>query len=111
MYLIVGLGNPEEEYANTRHNVGFDAINEFAKRNDIKINRTKFNALYGQGIVKDEKIIVIKPQTYMNLSGTAVRRFRDFYKIEKNKIIIVHDDIDVEERKNKIEKNRRSWNT
>ena len=61
MYLIVGLGNPEGEYANTRHNVGFDTVNEFARRNEIQINRTKYNSLYGQGIVKNEKVIVLKP--------------------------------------------------
>ena len=104
MYLIVGLGNPEEEYANTRHNMGFDVVNEIAKRNEIEINRNKFNSLYGQGIINNEKVILIKPQTYMNLSGTAVRSFKDFYKIEGNKIIIIHDDIDVEEGKIKIRK-------
>ena len=104
MYLIVGLGNPEEEYANTRHNMGFDVVNEIAKRNEIEINRNKFNSLYGQGIINSEKVILVKPQTYMNLSGTAVRNFRDFYKIEGNKIIIIHDDIDVEEGKIKIRK-------
>ena len=104
MYLIVGLGNPEEEYANTRHNMGFDVVNEIAKRNEIEINRNKFNSLYGQGIIYNEKVIIVKPQTYMNLSGTAVRSFKDFYKIEGNKIIIIHDDIDVEEGKIKIRK-------
>ena len=104
MYLIVGLGNPEEEYANTRHNMGFDVVNEIAKRNEIEINRNKFNSLYGQGVINNEKVILVKPQTYMNLSGTAVRSFKDFYKIEGNKIIIIHDDIDVEEGKIKIRK-------
>ena len=104
MYLIVGLGNPEEEYANTRHNMGFDVVNEIAKRNKIDINRNKFNSLYGQGIINNEKVIIVKPQTYMNLSGTAVRNFKDFYKMEGNKIIIIHDDIDVEEGKIKIRK-------
>ncbi len=104
MYLIVGLGNPEEEYANTRHNMGFDVVNEIAKRNEIEINRNKFNSLYGQGIIKNEKVILVKPQTYMNSSGTSVRSFKDFYKIEGNKIIIIHDDIDTPEGKIKIRK-------
>lgn len=95
MYLIVGLGNPEEEYANTRHNIGFDAVNGVAKRNDIQINKNKFNSLYGQGIIKGEKVILLKPQTYMNLSGIAVREFKNFYKIDEDKIIIIHDDIDI----------------
>ncbi len=104
MYLIVGLGNPEGEYANTRHNVGFDTVNEFARRNEIEINRTKYNSLYGQGIVKNEKVIVLKPQTYMNLSGQAVKSFKDFYKIDGKNIIIIHDDIDVKSGTIKIRK-------
>lgn len=96
MYLIVGLGNPEEEYANTRHNIGFDTINEISKLNKIELNRNKFNSIYGQGTINDEKVVLLKPQTYMNLSGTAVRDFRNFFKIEDNKIIIIHDDIDID---------------
>ena len=104
MYLIVGLGNPEEEYSNTRHNMGFDTLNKLAKRNGIEINRNKYNSLYGQGIIKNEKVILVKPQTYMNLSGIAVKQFKEFYKIEGNKIIIVHDDIDIKEGTIKIRK-------
>jgi len=111
LYLIVGLGNPEEEYSNTRHNVGFDAVNEIAKRNNIEINRKKYDSLYGQGIIKNEKVIILKPQTYMNLSGIAVRNFKDFYKIEGKKIIILHDDIDVNPRNYKNKKSRRFRNT
>ena len=76
---------------------GFDTINKIASKNKIEVNRTKFNALYGQGIIKNEKVILLKPQTYMNLSGQAVREFRNFYKIDDYKIIIIHDDIDIEE--------------
>ena len=65
MYIIVGLGNPEPEYSNTRHNMGFDVINKIAQKNDISMNRTKFNAIYGTGVVENEKVILIKPQTYM----------------------------------------------
>lgn len=104
MYLIVGLGNPEENYANTRHNVGFDVINELAQRNKITINRKKYNSLYGQGNIKGEKVILLKPQTYMNLSGMAVREFKNFFKIEDDKVIIIHDDIDIEEGIIKIRK-------
>ena len=104
MYLIVGLGNPEKEYANTRHNVGFDTVNELAKRNEIEINRKKFNSLYGQGVIKNEKVIILKPQTYMNLSGISVRSFKDFYKIDLDKIIIIYDDIDIETGKIKLRK-------
>ncbi len=104
MYLIVGLGNPEKEYSNTRHNMGFDTVNEIALKNGIEINRNKYNSLYGQGSIKNEKVILVKPQTYMNLSGIAVKKFADFYKIEKDKIIIIHDDIDIEAGTIKIRK-------
>ena len=104
MYLIVGLGNPEEEYANTRHNVGFDTVNELAKINGIEINKTKYNSLYGQGVIKGNKVIILKPQTYMNLSGIAVRNFRDFYKILADNIIVIHDDIDIVEGTIKLRK-------
>ena len=80
MYLIVGLGNPEPEYSNTRHNMGFDVINCISKKYKIDVNRIKFNALYGSGEITGEKVILIKPQTFMNLSGQSVREFKKFYK-------------------------------
>ena len=105
MYLIVGLGNPEEEYSNTRHNMGFDTINKLAKKLNIEVNKKKFNALYGSGIVNGQKVILIKPQTYMNLSGEAIIEFKNFYKIDSKDIIVIYDDLD----KNK--KKRWTWNT
>ena len=96
MYLIIGLGNPEEEYSRTRHNMGFDVINKISKKYNIDLNKSKFNSLYGMGTILNEKIILVKPQTYMNLSGEAVRNFKNFYKINNNNIIIIHDDIDIE---------------
>ena len=69
MYLIVGLGNPENEYAKTRHNMGFDAINEIARKNNINIIKEKFKGLYEITTIQSEKSILLKPQTYMNLSG------------------------------------------
>ena len=104
MFLIVGLGNPEDKYSNTRHNVGFDTINEIAKKNKIEMTRSKFDAIYGQGTIGEEKVILLKPQMYMNLSGIPVKKFKDFFKIEDNKIIIIHDDIDVELGKIKVRK-------
>ena len=104
MYLIVGLGNPEPEYSYTRHNMGFDVINKIAKKCEIDISRTKFNGLYGSGIIKDEKVILLKPQTYMNLSGNSVKKIVDFYKIEKEKILVIYDDMDIEPGKIKIRK-------
>ena len=96
MYLIVGLGNPEEEYARTRHNMGFDVINELSDKYKIAVSREKFDGLYGTGELEGEKVILLKPQTYMNLSGDSVTEFVNFYKIEINKVILVYDDIDTE---------------
>ena len=96
MYLIIGLGNPEKEYANTRHNMGFKAINKISENCNIKITHSKFNSEYGMGEIKGEKVIAIKPQTYMNLSGEAIIQFKKFYKIQNSKIIIIYDDIDLD---------------
>ena len=96
MYLIIGLGNPEEEYAKTRHNMGFDTINKISEKYHIKVNKSKFNSLYGTGTIEEEKVILIKPQTYMNLSGEAVRDFMNFYKVTSKEIIVIYDDLDIE---------------
>lgn len=96
MYLIVGLGNPEPEYANTRHNIGFDVINELANQCKIQISKNKFKGLYGEGNINGEKVILLKPQTYMNLSGESIIQFKNFYKISNENIIVVYDDIDLE---------------
>lgn len=96
MYLIVGLGNPEKEYANTRHNMGFDTINEIAKKNNIEINKNKFKGLYGTAIIQGKKVILLKPQTYMNLSGESIKKIADFYNIEPENIIVIYDDIDTQ---------------
>lgn len=95
MYLIVGLGNPEEEYSNTRHNMGFDVINEITKNTGIKVTKSKFNALYGIGEINGKKVILVKPQTYMNLSGESIIQFKRFYKISNKSIIVVYDDMDL----------------
>ncbi len=104
MYLIVGLGNPEPEYSYTRHNMGFSVINEISRINNIDVNKSKFQGLYGMGTIYGEKIILLKPQTYMNLSGKSIREAADFYKIEPDKIIIIYDDIDINEGIIKIRK-------
>ena len=104
MYLIIGLGNPEEEYSKTRHNMGFNAINKIAEKYEIEMKKTKFNGIYGRGNIEGEKVMLIKPQTYMNLSGKCVKEFLDFYKIEREKMIIIYDDMDVEPGKIKIRK-------
>lgn len=95
MYLIVGLGNPEPEYCNTRHNMGFDVINKLGLKYNIKIEKNGFNALYGTGTIEGKKVILCKPQTFMNLSGEAIIQFVNYYKIDKEKIIIIYDDIDL----------------
>ena len=95
MYLVIGLGNPEEEYSRTRHNMGFDCINEISKNNGIQINKKKFNSLYGIGNIDSKQVILVKPQTYMNLSGEAVRAFKEYFKIENSNVIIIYDDIDI----------------
>ena len=104
MYLIVGLGNPEPEYSKTRHNMGFDVINKLAEKYNIDVKKEKFNGFYGNGIIENEKVILVKPQTYMNLSGEAVIQYANFYKIEPENIIIIYDDIDIETGITKIRK-------
>lgn len=104
MYLIVGLGNPEEEYSNTRHNMGFDSINKLAEKNGIKITKSKFQGLYGTGTIDGEKVILLKPQTYMNLSGVSVKQFVNFYKLNNNEIMVIYDDLDIEKGLIKIRK-------
>ncbi len=96
MYIIVGLGNPEEEYSNTRHNMGFDTVNKIAKKYEIKFSKTNFKGIYGTGVIEGEKVILLKPQTYMNLSGESVKEIRDFYKLNTENLIIIYDDIDIE---------------
>lgn len=105
MYLIVGLGNPESDYANTRHNIGFNVINQLAKEYNIDVVRKKFNSEYEKNIIEGQKVILVKPQTFMNLSGEALIEFVNFYKIELDKIIIIYDDIDIEPGKIRIRKN------
>lgn len=96
MYIIVGLGNPENEYSNTRHNMGFDTINKIAKKYNIEFSKTNFKGIYGTGIIEREKVILLKPQTYMNLSGESVKEIIDFYKLNTDNLIIIYDDIDIE---------------
>ncbi len=95
MYVIVGLGNPGKKYEKTRHNMGFLTIDALAEKYDIKVNKIKFKALVGEGRIAGHKVLLAKPQTYMNLSGEAVREIADFYKIEPQKLIVIYDDIDI----------------
>ena len=96
MYLIVGLGNPEEDYSRTRHNMGFNVINQIAKKYEIEVTRKKHKSLMGKGMIEENKVILLKPQTFMNSSGEAIKEVKDFYKIENENIIVIYDDIDIE---------------
>ncbi len=108
MYLIVGLGNPGNEYAQTRHNVGFDFIDDLIKKIDFPVgsitlkNQSKFESIIGETTVDGEKIILAKPQTFMNLSGQAVKKITDFYKISNENIIVACDDANMELGKTRI---------
>jgi len=97
LFLVVGLGNPGDKYKLTRHNAGFIAMDRIGTVFDINISKLKFQALISNKIsYNDESVILVKPQTYMNLSGNSVREATNFYKIPSNNLIVVHDDIDIE---------------
>lgn len=104
MYLIVGLGNPEPEYSKTRHNMGFDVVNKIANKYEIELTRAKFDGVYGSGIIEGEKVILLKPQTFMNLSGKCIKQFTDFYKIPLENILVIYDDMDINVGEIKIRK-------
>ena len=95
MKLIVGLGNPGKEYFNTRHNVGFSLIDYIASLRNLSFDKEKFNAKFLEYNYNGEKIIFIKPLSYMNLSGSVVKKFVDFYKISLNDVLIIQDDLDM----------------
>lgn len=96
MYYIVGLGNPGLQYENTRHNVGFLTIDYLARKHNIDVKKLKFKSLYGQGMISGHKVMLIKPQTYMNSSGEAVRELKSSYKFDTDKLIVIYDDIDID---------------
>ena len=94
MYIIVGLGNPTLQYEGTRHNVGFDVIDALADKYNITVETRKSRAFIGKGIIEGQKVILAKPQTYMNLSGESVRGLVDYYKIdEEQELLVIYDDI------------------
>ena len=95
MILIAGLGNPGKEYENTRHNVGFLTIDKIAEDVGVKITKKGFQSLYNLGQFEESKILLLKPQTYMNNCGNALREAREFYKIDTDKIIVIHDEMDL----------------
>ena len=97
MYIIAGLGNPGSKYENTRHNMGFKAIDAMASEFGIDVNRAKFKGLIGEGRIGTEKVILLKPQTYMNLSGESIAEAVHFYKLdETTELIVIADDISLD---------------
>lgn len=104
MFLIVGLGNPEKDYADTRHNMGFNVINKISEKYQIEVNRSKFKGLFGMGNIHGKKVALLKPQTFMNLSGESVKEAIDFYKLDLKDILVVYDDIDLEPGKIRIKR-------
>ncbi|MEQ9619904.1 MAG: aminoacyl-tRNA hydrolase [Deltaproteobacteria bacterium] len=95
MILVAGLGNPGSEYASTKHNIGFLAVDEIGSRVGIELNKKKFYGSYGKGFFNKEKLILLKPETYMNRSGESVSSAANFYHIPSEKIIVVHDEMDL----------------
>lgn len=96
MYLIAGLGNPTKEYDKTRHNVGFEVIDVLADKYRIDVSERKHKALCGRGVIEGQKVILVKPQTFMNLSGESIRAVVDYYKLSPEEIIVIYDDISLE---------------
>lgn len=95
MKLIIGLGNPGKEYENTRHNTGFMVLDRLSEKLNIEMTQNKFKGLYGKVNIKGEDVILLKPQTYMNLSGESVRQVMDFFKINQEDILVIYDDLDM----------------
>ena len=95
MKLIIGLGNPGKEYEKTRHNTGFMVLDKVAEKLDVHIDQNKFNGLYVKLKYKGEDVILLKPQTFMNLSGESVRKVMDFFKINVDDILVIYDDMDM----------------
>lgn len=105
MKMFVGLGNPGKEYENTRHNVGFMVIDSFLDKNNMTLDQKKFKAEYAKKKINGEDVLVVKPQTYMNLSGEAVRALADYYKVDAEDIVVVYDDMDLPLGKLRLRKN------
>jgi len=95
MYIIAGLGNPGAEYRNTRHNMGYKAVDSLASELGISVTKKKFKGLIGEGRIGSEKVILLKPETYMNLSGQSIREIVNFYKVPMDHLIVIYDDFDL----------------
>lgn len=104
VYNLSDFGNPGVEYEKTRHNIGFRVIDKIAEDLKVDMSKKKFDAIIGEGRIGTEKIILLKPQTYMNLSGNSVKQIMDFYKLSPDELIVIYDDIDIEIGKIRIKK-------
>ena len=104
MYIIAGLGNPTQQYDHTRHNIGFDTITYLADRYHITMNTKKFQAICGTGVIEGQKVLLLKPQTYMNLSGESVGEAARFYKVPADHVLVISDDVSLPVGKLRIRK-------
>nr|WP_295970512.1 aminoacyl-tRNA hydrolase [uncultured Bacillus sp.] len=95
MKLIVGLGNPGKQYEKTRHNIGFIVVDKIAEKLNIQLDQAKFKGLFGMGHIEGEKVLLLKPLTYMNLSGESIRAIIDFYQIDTEDLLVIYDDLDL----------------
>ena len=95
MFVIVGLGNPGRKYENTKHNMGFMTIDAFAEKHGIKVNRIRHKALMRKSFISGKKVMLVKPQTYMNLSGQSVREIVSYYGVEPEELMVIYDDVDI----------------
>lgn len=97
MFIIAGLGNPDDRYQGTRHNVGFDVIDVIADKYNISVDTRKHRAYIGKGVIAGQKVILAKPQTYMNLSGESIRSLTDYYKVDpETEILVIYDDVSLD---------------
>lgn len=96
MFVIAGLGNPGKKYENTRHNMGFLVIDKLSEKCDIKVNKLKHKALVGDGFISGQKVLLVKPQTYMNLSGESLQEVMAYYDVDIEDLIVIYDDFDLE---------------
>lgn len=104
MFIIVGLGNPGKKYDLTRHNVGFETIDRLSEKHQIQVNKMKYKALIGEGVIGGERVMLVKPQTYMNLSGETVQSICHYYQLPMENLIVIYDDVDTDFAKLRIRK-------
>lgn len=102
IWLIAGLGNPGKKYEKTWHNLGYLALDYISQKHGIPVNRIKFKGLYGQGTIGDKKVVLLKPSTYMNNSGESLQEAAAYFGIDKSRILVIYDDIDIEKGKIRI---------